>query len=102
MYLDITKAFDTVFHINLLQKLPGFNISGNLLTWFEQYLVNKFQFVSINNTYSYLLPVASGVPQGSILGALFFVLFMNDLPDPIHWSNAFLFADDTKCFKHIE
>ena len=70
VYLDITKAFNTVSIINLLQKLSGFNISGNPLTWFEQYLTYRFQFVSINNTYSCLLPVASGVPQGSILGPL--------------------------------
>jgi len=71
-------------NFNLLQKLPGFSISGNLLTWFEQYLTNRFQFVSINSTYSYLLPVAPGVPQGSILGPLLFILYVNDLPDTIH------------------
>jgi len=71
-----------------------------VLTWSEQYLTNRFQFVPINNTYSYLIPVASGVPQGSILGPLPFILYMNDLPDTIHLSKTFLIADDTKCFKH--
>ena len=75
----------------------------NLWIWFKEYLTNRSQFVSINNTQSYLLPVLSGVPQGSIiLGLLLFILYMKDLPDAIHWSKALLFADDTKCFKHIK
>ncbi|MCY3929513.1 MAG: reverse transcriptase family protein [Acidobacteria bacterium] len=102
IYLDISKAFDTICHAHLLQKLSTFNISGNLWLWFKEYLTNRFQFVSINNSYSYLLPVISGVPQGSILGPLLFILYMNDLPDAIHWSKALLFADDTKCYKHIK
>ena len=102
IYLDISKAFDTICHAHLLQKLSMYNISGNLWLWFKNYLTNRFQFVSINNSHSYLLPVISGVPQGSILGPLLFILYMNDLPDAIHWSRALLFADDTKCFKHIK
>ena len=102
VYLDISKAFDTVCHAKLLNKLSAFNISGNLWLWFKNYLTNRFQFVSINNEYSTLLPVISGVPQGSILGPLLFIMYMNDLPDAIHWSKAFLFADDTKCFKQIK
>jgi len=62
----------------------------------------RFQFVSINNCYSDLLPVESGVPQDSILGPLLFIMFMNDLPSSINNSDAFLFADDTKCFRHIK
>ena len=95
-YLDISKAFDSICHTHLLQKLSMFNISGNLWLWFKNYLTNRFQFVSINNSYSYLLPVLSGVPQGSILGPLLFIIYMNDLPDAIRWSTTLLFADDTK------
>ena len=102
IYLDISKAFDTICHTHLLQKLSMYNISGNLWLWFKNYLTNRFQFVSINNSHSYLLPVISGVPQGSILGPLLFILYMNDLHDVIYWSSALLFADDTKCFKHIK
>ena len=61
-------------------------LSGNLWLWFKNYLTNRFQFVSINNSHSHLLPVISGVPQGSILGPLLFILYMNDLPDAIRWS----------------
>ena len=102
IYLDISKAFDSICHTYLLQKLSVYNISGNLWLWFKNYLTNRIQFVSINNSYSHLLPVLSGVPQGSILGPLLFILYMNDLPDAIHWSRALLFADDTKCFKYIK
>ena len=67
-----------------------YNISGNLWLWFKNYLTNRFQFVSINNPHSHLLPVISGVPQGSILGPLLFILYMNDLPDAIRWSRTLL------------
>ena len=77
-------------------------MSGNLWIWFTEHLVNESQFVSINNTQLYLLPELSGVRQGSILGPLMFILYMNDLPDAIHWSKVLLFADDTICFKQIK
>ena len=70
--------------------------------WLQAYLSTRFQFVSINNCYSDLLSVESGVPQGSILGPLLFIMFMNDLPNSITDSEALLFADDTKCFRHIK
>ena len=100
IYLDISKAFDTICHTHLLQKLSVYNISSHLWFWFKNYLTKRFQFVSINSSHSHLLPVVSGVPQCSILGPFLFILYMNDLPDVIHWSRALLFANDTKCFKH--
>ena len=102
IYLDISKAFDSVSHSYLLSKLHNFNISGSLWFWLQVYLSTRFQFVSINNCYSDLLSVESGVPQGSILGPLLFIMFMNDLPNSITDSEALLFADDTKCFRHIK
>ena len=66
-----------------------YNISGNLWLWFKNHLTNRLQFVSINNSHSHLLPVISGVPQGSILGPLLFILYMNDLPDAICWSRPY-------------
>ena len=95
----LSKAFDTICHTYLLQKLSMYN---NLWFWLKSYLTYRFQFVSIDNSHSYLLPVISEVPQDSILGPLLFILCMNYLPDVIHWSRALLFADDTKCFKHIK
>ena len=102
IYLDISKAFDSVSHSYLLSKLHNFNISGSLWLWLQAYLSTRFQFVSIINCYSNLLSVESGVPQGSILSPLLFIMFMNDLPNFITDSEALLFADDTKCFRHIK
>jgi len=102
IYLDITKAFDSVPHPQLLYKLSTFNIGGELWAWFLAYLTNRNQFVSINGCNSYLLPVESGVPQGSILGPLLFIIYMNDIPCVVAHSKVLLFADDTKCFRHIK
>lgn len=101
VYLDISKAFDSVSHSHLLSKLCNFNISGSVWLWFQAYLSNRLQYVSVNNCSSDLLSVESGVPQGSILGPLLFIIFMNDLPNVISDSESLLFADDTKCFRHI-
>ena len=76
-------------------------ISGTLWLWFKSYLFNRQQCVKINNKYSYLLPVLSGIPQGSILGSLLFLVYVNDIPDYITNSLLYLFADDTKCLKTI-
>ena len=73
-----------------------------LWKWFESYLSNRSQCVSINNSLSDCLPVLSGVPQGSILGPLLFLVHINDLPYVTSSSNIFIFADDTKCFKTIK
>ena len=71
--------------------------------WLKNYLTSSwFWFVSTNISHSHLLPVISGVSQGSILGPLLFILYMNDLPNAFHWSRTLLFADDTKCFGHIK
>ena len=101
IYLDISKAFDTVSHPHLLTKHSSFNIGGEVWLWFQAYITNRRQYVSINNSNSCLLPVESGVPQGSILGPLLFIIYMNNIPDSVFYSNIYLFADDTKCFKRI-
>ena len=102
IYLDISKAFDSVSHFHLLDKLTSFNISGRLWLWFRAYLTNRFQFVLVNNQFSQLLPVESGVPQGSILGPLLFIIYINDISDAVLYSKTLLFADDTKCFRLIK
>ena len=102
VYLDISKAFDSVSHFHLLDKLTSINISGNLWLWFRAYLTDRFQYVSINNQCSQLMPVESGVPQGSILSPLLFIIYINDISDAVLYSKTLLFADDTKCFRFIK
>ena len=102
IYLDFNKAFDSVSHGGLLLKLRLLGINGNVWKWILNYLSNRQQLVSINGVRSTVLTVTSGVPQGSILGPLFFLVFINDLPDYVTHSQVHLFADDTKCSKVIK
>ena len=102
IYLDFAKAFDKVDHILLLKKLRNFGITGKLLNWFNNYLSNRLQKVTVLGSTSQPLPILSGVPQGSILGPLLFLVFVNDLPDSIsRQSSVALFADDTKCYRPV-
>ena len=102
VYLDLSKAFDTVSHSLLLQKLAAAGVNGSLFQWFNDYLTNRSQKVLIKGATSSSLPVLSGVPQGSILGPLLFLWYINDLPDELSSSTlAFLFADDTKLVRII-
>ena len=102
IYLDFPKAFDKVSHCKLLFKLECLGIRGSLLGWFRSYLTNRRQRVVINNISSNFLPVTSGVPQGSILGPLLFLIFINNMPNVISKDTSLpLFADDSKCFRLI-
>jgi hypothetical protein len=102
VYFDIAKAFDSVPHNLLLVKLQTFGINGQLLEWFKSYLSDRFQRVSIEGVYSDWLPVESGVPQGSILGPLEFILYNNDLPEVLSAGTFMsIFADDTKIYRCI-
>ena len=100
IYLDFQKAFDTVPHQHLLQKLISFGIHGNLLEWIKNFLSNRKQQVVLNGYKSPSSPVSSGVPQGSLLGPLLFTMFVNDIPSIVS-SPVFMFADDTKIFHVI-
>ena len=101
IYHDFSKAFDSVCHQKLLWKLLYFGIDGPLLKWFESYLSARKQRVVINGTYSSWSEVKSGVIQGSILGPVLFLMFVNDMPEVLRSSNLAMFADDSKCFKAI-
>ena len=79
MFLDLQKAFDTVNHKILVQKRERYGIKGNVLSWFQSYLTGRSQYVSINGHVSTTLPIICGVPQGSILGPLQFMRYVNDL-----------------------
>ena len=95
IFLDISKAFDTIDHNILLSKVYKYGIRGNTLIWFMNYLSNRYQFVSINNASSSFLRIESGVPQGSILGQILFILYINDLPRVSTKLKFLLYADDT-------
>ena len=98
LYLDLSKAFDTVDHFILLEKLQYYGIKNNELKWFKSYLSNRTQRVDIDGTLSDPLLTICGVPQGSILGPLLFLLYINDLPNSSTKLNFRLFADDTKIY----
>ena len=97
IYLDFSKAFDTVPHQRLLSKLKAYGIQNNMLSWIESFLSERKQRVRVNTAYSDYAPVTSGIPQGSILGPLLFIIFINDLPNDTSCPCK-IFADDTKLY----
>ena len=101
VFLDISKAFDKMWHDGLIFKLMQNGISGNLLKLFENYLNNRKQCVVLNGSCSDYSTIESGVPQGSVLGPLLFLIYINDLERNIK-SNINLFADDTMLFSTVK
>ena len=95
IYIDFSKAFDTVNHEILLQKLSHLGIKNNSLLWLKSYLHNRKQRTFINNVYSNYNNIECGVPQGSTLGPLLFLVYINDLRNCLTHSKSYLYADDT-------
>ena len=98
IFIDLQKAFDTVNHRILLSKLEHYGIRGCALEWFRSYLSDRKQYVSVNGSNSNLLSITCGVPQGSVLGPLLFLIYINDLPNVSKKLTFYLSADDTNIY----
>ena len=102
IYMDIVKAFDSVNFDLLLIKLRAFGLNEGMIKWFRSYLYGRKQRVKIRNFRSFVIFVLSGVPQGSHLGPLLFLVFVNDISDVIRFASFLLFADDFKMYFRID
>ena len=95
IFIDLSKAFDTIDHTILLNKLKYYGLKGPTLNLFQSYLSNRKQCTEIEDTTSTILPIQVGVPQGSILGPILFIIYVNDLPQCTNKFDFIMYADDT-------
>ena len=100
IYVDFSKSFDKIPHRKLMKKLWGYGIRGKIYKWVKEFLTNRTQKVVVDGKISGSKPVTSGVPQGSVLGPILFVIYINDLPDVIQCFIK-LFADDSKLYRRV-
>ena len=98
MYMDLSKLFDTLYHTMLSNKLRYYGITDISLKWFMSYLSQRTQYVEVNGIQSPKMVIQTGVPQGSILGPLSFLIYMNDIPSANEYFTFILYADDTTLF----
>ena len=98
VFLDLSKAFDTIDHNILLHKLECYGVRGLALNWFQSCLTDRKQYVLYNNVQSQTLDITCGVPQGSVLGPLLFLIYVNDIANCLTHSKLISFADDTTVF----
>ena len=102
VFLDISRAFDRVWHAGLLKKLAACGIRGALLDWLADYLHDRQQRVCLNGEFSDWGVIRAGIPQGSILGPLLFLIFINDITEVVNFTKIRLFADDTCLFITVD
>jgi len=98
IYFDLQKAFDTVDHSILLHKLYNYGVRGLMYNWIKDYLTDRKQFTVVNNVPSDIGSISCGVPQGSVLGPLLFLIYINDISKSVPCDSLKLFADDTNLF----
>ena len=98
IFLNLSKAFDTIHHDISFEKLSHYGVRSSALDWFKSYFSNRKQYIFYNETSSKLCGVSDGVPQGSILGRLLFILYINDLANSSNIQHFVIFADDINLF----